>query len=248
MLKATDPNEYVGLKGEMSMRIQLINTQENTALLMVAALWGASFALSSVATDYPNLETMSILLLYTPILLLIPISQKSGENLYQITVLSAYVKVFFEYTGTVGDNSNQHLFSWESVNRLTSKVTDKNNDSKLFSFFINNTYPTLAIVSLIFYIFKVASVLHNQLYMPTTWMRTVVFAVLWITIIAAVILIVKIYSFSSIKKNMQDPEEGIIKTFVEAAQTIGLIHDKKTDDIVRKIITSEAYRSKPSAK
>lgn len=39
-MKKTDPNEYVSLKAEMSARIQLINVQENTAILMTAAFWG----------------------------------------------------------------------------------------------------------------------------------------------------------------------------------------------------------------
>lgn len=170
-----------------------------------------------------------MILLYIPLLLLLPISQKSGENLYQITVISAYIRVFYEYATLVEPDSDQPFFAWESINRLTSKVTDKNLHSKLFSFLINNSYSVLAFISILLYFYKGMAILNMkqaslQNYMP--------FAV---SLIFALIILVVVHIYSSINRNMRKPEKQIIYTCVKAAKSIGLFEEEDINDIAKKI-------------
>lgn len=239
MKRNFDTNEFAAIRNEISMRIQLINTQENTALLMAAGLWTVGTALSTISTVFLLSGLISVFLLYVPILLLIPISIKSGENLYQIEVLSTYVKVFYEYTSLAEERNRGKIFFWEFANGAASKINKKQKNISTYTFFLNNAYCIISLISLIIYSSKAISLLieYGQYFLSLKWWIAVIFFVLSLAI--GTILTIKINTWSSVKNNMKGPEKEIIETFVKDGIALGIFEDEKFNDIVDAILNGD---------
>lgn len=56
-------SEYESLRNEITMRINLINTQENTVLVMSVALWAVGIAVIAVSNNSIVLGVMALILM-----------------------------------------------------------------------------------------------------------------------------------------------------------------------------------------
>ena len=76
----------------------------------------------------------------------VPLAIKSGENLVQIASVSAYIKIFFEYTVSK-DTIN---FNWEISNNIFGQQNVKRSKYGSLMKWYNEEYTILAIFSSIF--------------------------------------------------------------------------------------------------
>ncbi|MCR5694387.1 MAG: hypothetical protein K6G89_05380 [Clostridia bacterium] len=137
--------EYNTLRDEMNLRIGAIYNQSAaaissilTALASAIALLVISFNVSTISDGLIiGFDIAEAVLLLMPLLFLLPLSIKSGENLQQITSISCYIRVFFEF-----NPNSKEVYSWETANNSLSSINVKRR--KLPSF-INSEYAFLAI-------------------------------------------------------------------------------------------------------
>ena len=221
--------EYISLREELVARIQLVNTQENTALATSIGFWAANFAFYAVVmTAKPadvNIAAISLFqltLLFIPILLMIPIAYKSGENLHQIACIATYLEVFYENSSISKSLGANSVYFWENANNETYKIRKipKNN---VFLFFINNCYAIISFVSTILLVIETLFLLINYDKLSLkNYFKITLFA-LMILIIIAIALTIVIFNQSSVKKNMIDVKERSFKTYTDLAKSMGII-------------------------
>lgn len=241
MIQNSD-NEFTAIRNEISMRIQLINTQENTALLMSAALWATGVAISTEPLDSRKvlvLNLLALFLLCAPIFLIIPISKKSGENLYQIEVLSCFVKVFYEYKTLKERALNTPIFMWEFLNSQTSKL--KISAKRLTStFFLNNSYTIISAISVVLFTLKFVVMISDikLLFGHYEYYTFLIFTV--VLLAAGIFVTVKAHTWSSVESNMKAPEKDILKSFLEHGMALGIIQlENGLDEAVETICNSD---------
>ena len=222
--------EYIALRAEIITRIQLVNTQENTALTAAIGFWGANFALYAIimAANLPA-ETVIIasvfqlVLLFSPILLLIPIAKKSGENLYQIVSIASYIEVFYENASIKKAKKEKKILFWENANKLVTKIMDKSkNQWDVYS--LNNCYATISFVStLLFGLETIYLLIVHYDFFSQKHILCAAILMLVLLLTLAIIITVRIYILSSVKHNMIDKKEQIIEIYTKEAVRMGII-------------------------
>ena len=228
-MKKMDNDEFAGIREEITMRIQLVNTQESTAIALCVGFWAAAVALLVMEKMF-----LAAILFYVPVILIIPISCKSGENIYQIAVLSSYIKVFYEYASIKNKDISEKLFCWEFANAKMFKIRSHKRSDALFLFLLNNTYFMLAVISLFMYMFEICCAILNHWYTLNNKVFWIVFNALFF--IAGVFFVIKIYLFSSVKRNMVEPQYKIIKEFSEIAKKLDVISQEDSDKIISEVL------------
>lgn len=221
-------SEYAALREEITSRIVLINSQENTAVVMSGAFWTIGFAIT-MATDRFLFLFLGTILVLLPAILQLPIFTKSGENLYQICALACYIRVFYEYPSIV---SGESLMCWESVNKDTILLRN----SKRYTHLLNSTYFMVSVVSVVLHLsmlIHLLAVYYYQLALKRTFI---------IECVAMVICYIVIFNSFKLQKeasaaNMFGNERKIMTHFVNKAKSLGVISDEKgTKEIVKEIM------------
>ena len=222
--------EYISLREELVARIQLVNTQENTALATSMGFWAANFAFYAVVMtanssdlNIAAISLFQLILLFIPILLMILIAYKSGENLHQIACIATYLEVFYENSSISKPVEANSVYFWENANNETYKIrkTAKNN---VFLFFINNCYAIISFVSTVLLVIEALFLLitYNELLSLKNSFNIASFALLILIMVATALTIV-IFNQSSVKKNMIDVKERSFKTYTDLAKSMGII-------------------------
>lgn len=106
--------EYTSIRAEMIQRIDAINSQIMTAIVTIISSWVAGLTLLIEETKIENLSFSNLLLIdlvrtfvfLIPIFYFIPLAIKSGENLTQIVSISAYIRVFYDYSSIKNELGN----------------------------------------------------------------------------------------------------------------------------------------------
>lgn len=265
MRKLMEMSEYSALRDELISRISLINSQENTALTTTIGFWAASVVLLAVNPQTVQdklvlqiaLNLLQALILIIPIVLMVPIACKSGENLYQISVMSSYIKIFYEYaslTGT-GEKPLTGVLCWELVNDVTSMITDntkqrecdvirKKHFKRRYLKWLNNSYTVLAAISIILYAFESAYLLVRWYNVLNGSDFIVLFGILSFFMIISIILLFIIRKESSVMTNFISPKKEAIRIFLKKAKAVGII---LSDDLKMYENTAKKlqYRTQP---
>lgn len=227
----------------MIERIKLLNSQAFTALATTVSFWTLGFtfkiALMTNKIDVNStiegiiIELLSALFFLIPIIVFLPLSVKSGENLTQIASLSAYIRVFYEYPIS-GKKINRN---WETSNNLLSNANvDRHEKSRIMKLY-NEEYTLLSLISLLIYI--VMSMLHikkvwkllvdkkvsqNELYS--------IIAVYIISAIFATMLIILIHNATTMKNSMMKSTVYYVQGYIKRANEIGVIKDEDLEKAI----------------
>ena len=147
-------NEYNSLRAEQISRIEAMYNMAAGAMTIFLTSWAAALSFLAIyyfQTNITDIHTLlwlglfQSLLAFLPILFVIPIAARSGENIRQITRISCYIRVFFEYSS----NTPEDQFYWETaVNRngYEKSLFRKSRFSPAF----NAEYTVLSLCSTIF--------------------------------------------------------------------------------------------------
>lgn len=148
--------EYTSLRAEMIQRLATVNAQSHTAIITIITVFGAGVALrynvpenaDKNIAEFVSFNIIRSFVFLIPIIYLLPLAVKSGENLIQIASLSAYIRVFYDYL-----SPDDGLMNWEtSKNILSNANVDRGKKSNIMKFY-NEEYTVLACISFALYIF-----------------------------------------------------------------------------------------------
>lgn len=119
-------NEYMSLREELIQRTSNINSQASSAIVAIISAWAAGFSIwISVLSKDAFAENLILkmdmkffmsMVFVVPIYFFIPLAVKSGENLVQIASISAYIRVFYEYS------ARKYTTKWNLLSFLTIKI------------------------------------------------------------------------------------------------------------------------------
>lgn len=229
--------EYSSLRNEITVRLSIINSQSNTALLTIISAWAAGIALKYgtnieeiMSTDeIINVATLNFirpLIFLIPILYLLPLAVKSGENLIQLASLSAYIRVFYDYL-----SPNKNKMNWETSNNILSNANiDRGKASHKMRFY-NSEYTILAIISLLLYIgFAIISIVTIESLVEEIYY---IFCIVTYVLagICSIVVIITIYKSSSMKSTLMKYTPIYIEGYIKRAVSLGVIAENEVDSI-----------------
>ena len=139
-------SEYESLRAENVSRIQMITVLDNSVLVITGSLWAAVAAISgNLLTNNAKLKLIiQLLLLIIAAVLIIVAALKNWENVHQILVVAAYIRVFYEYPSRHTDKLD--LLSWETTQMQTNALRNSKwskQKNLLFRAFYNGSYLIL---------------------------------------------------------------------------------------------------------
>lgn len=236
-------NEYISLRSEMIERIRLLNSQSFSALATIISFWAAGFTFkfALIANDKYFLELnekivmqfLSAVIFLLPIFIFIPLSVKSGENLMQITSLSAYIRVFYDYP-VCCDKMNRN---WETSNNLFSNANVNRKKRSRYMKVFNGEYVILSITSfLIYLVFEVLNIkslimLLREQKISSLNLHMVLMLYLLITILSIIVMII-INKVSSMKNTLMDKNNYYVKGYIKRANELGIIKDEDLEKAI----------------
>lgn len=229
--------EYSSLRNEINVRLSIINSQSNTALLTIISAWAAGIALKYgtnieeiMSTDeIINVATLNFirpLIFLIPILYLLPLAVKSGENLIQLASLSAYIRVFYDYL-----SPNKNKMNWETSNNILSNANiDRGKASRKMRLY-NSEYTILAIISFLLYIgFAIISTVTIESLVEEIYYIFCI-AIYVLAGICSIVFIITIYNSSSTKSTLMKYTPMYVEGYIKRAVTLGVITENEVDSI-----------------
>lgn len=230
-------NEYMSIRAEMIERIRLLNSQSFTALATVISFWTAGFtfkmALISkydfISTEWERItmDFLSATIFLIPIFLFIPLSVKSGENLAQIASISAYIRVFYDFS-ILKSKINRN---WETSNNLLSNSNVDRKRKGDFLVFYNGEYTTLAVISFALYVIcallniKKIIILFDTGKINVICTHCIIIVYFVITIIIPFIIII-IHKVACMKNSLMDKTVYYVQGYIKRANELGIIRDE----------------------
>lgn len=194
--------------------------------------------------NYFILILACITLLFIPTVLLLPISVKSGENLYQIMSLAAYIKVFYEYRSYRCGELQKGIFHWEIANYLTSILYNYrfNKPNKIILFLLNSSYALISAISTVMLAFGFCYIYTS--YRKALEAHDFINFFLFLSIaylFISFITTIAIFLLSYVYRNGVKPMKKVLRQYVFQAISLGIIPDDGVENIVNKICTG--YRT-----
>lgn len=220
--------EYMSIRAEMIQRLSVMNSQSHTAILTIVTALGAGLTLCfntqretvNNEVGYISLCIISSLIFLIPIIYLLPLSVKSGENLIQIASISAYIRVFYDSLSPY-DN----MMNWETSNNILSNANvDKGKKSFVMKFY-NEEYTVLATISFLLYIiFSDITLVSIHSYVSTLFMITTL--VIYIVLgILAILIILFIHKSSGMKHTLMKYTPIYVRGYIKRAVKLGIIDE-----------------------
>lgn len=230
--------EYISIRSEMCQRISAINAQSHTAILTIITAFGAGITLNYNAqvdkidniAGFISLNIIRSLIFLIPILYLLPLAVKSGENLIQIASLSAYIRVFYDYISD--DNSKMN---WETSNNVLSNANINRGKRSFYMKFYNEEYTVLASISFVLYIvFSIISIviLNSVIEKKYLIVIGVIYAIL---AVGLVVIITFIHKSSGMKNTLMKYTPVYIEGYIKRAIEMGIIKDADIEVIKREL-------------
>lgn len=150
-MKHMSNSEYESLRAESISRIHTITALDNSVLVVTGSLWAAVAAISgNLLGNNTRLRLIiQMVLLTIAAVLIIVAALKNWENVHQITVITAYLKVFYEYPSR-HSSKKQKIFSWETVQMRTNTLGNtkwSKQKSFLYRTFYNGSYFILEVAT-----------------------------------------------------------------------------------------------------
>lgn len=218
--------EYTSIRSEMVQRISIINAQSHTAILTIITAFGAGITLNyntqAVQIDdtvgFVSLNIIRSLIFIIPILYLLPLAVKSGENLIQLASLSAYIRVFYDYL-----SDSDVRMNWETSNNILSNANIDRGKRSFYMKFYNEEYTVLASISFVLYVvFSAISFLMLKSVLETKYLIIIVI----IYVILAVVLfciIIFIHKSSGMKNTLMKYTPIYVEGYIKRAIELGII-------------------------
>lgn len=217
--------EYLSIRSELIQRISIINAQSHTAILTIITAFSAGMMLNYNTINNENnviefvaLNIIRSVIFLIPIIYLIPLSVKSGENLIQLASISAYIRVFYDYLST-----DKNKMNWETSNNILSNANVDRGKLSLSMKFYNEEYTILAIISYALYIvFSSVSIIGIKAVMSIKlW---IVFIVIYVIMgIGSIVAIIFIHKSSGIKYSLMKYTPIYIEGYIKRAVQLGAI-------------------------
>lgn len=237
--------EYNSLRMEMIERIRLLNSQSFTALATIISFWAAGLTFkvalmadSIKASDYEIgvMEFLNGIIFLVPVILFMPLSVKSGENLTQIASLSAYIRVFYEYPlSHTKQNRN-----WEISNNLLSAANVDRKNKSLNMRFYNGEYTILSCVS--FGIYIILMILHIRnlfgIYnkKSISYVNLILIVIMYIIVFALFILaVIFVHSVASMKNTLMKGTVYYVNGYLKRAVELGIIKNEDLDKAIKEL-------------
>lgn len=237
--------EYLSIRSELTERIKLLNSQSFTALATIISFWatGLSFKIALLSENIQitgvyekaYLDFLCSIIFLIPVALFLPLSVKSGENLTQIASISAYIRVFYDYS------KNGEFMNWETSNNLLSKANvDRRNKSSYLMKFFNGEYTTLSCTS--FFIYLILMVVNSRsIYfqyknnMINCTFLHFVFLLYFCIMVFTIFLIYFVHKSSSIKYTMMAGTLTYVQGYITRANELGIIKDEDLNDAINEL-------------
>lgn len=229
--------EYTALKNEMNTRLSLINNQASTAIVTIISAWAAGITLMVIFLQKETSEMNSFIIIgflesfifLIPILYFIPLSIKSGENIWQIASLSAYIKVFYEYRSI---NNESYLMNWETSNNLMSAVNINRGLKSLPMLLFNEEYTILSSVSFVLYCTSaIYSIKSLNVYQADISLRILFISLLVMLGLVGIIAICIIHKTSCMNNAMMKNSEIYLRAYIRRAIELGVISPQDLSNI-----------------
>lgn len=231
--------EYQSLREEMIERIKLMNTQAVNAITIVLTMWAAGVSILGIQLTNLNKLVVSYNLalccseigaFFCALLILIPLSMKSGENLRQQVAISCYLKVFYYYLIKHEQTEADSIYPWEYMSGMTNDIfKKKRKKSRHLQRLANSEYPILGLLSA-FFSFSVLITNYNIFCekIDLVFLKIVFLLAIIIIEIIEFMMIVILYKNTNIKYNITDIVDKKLKETLEMAVRMGVM--RETED------------------
>ena len=230
--------EYITLRDETNERIQIMNNQGANAFGIVLTAWAAGFGmlgvlLANISKIPPYLIkyifTLQIIAFLASLLMLLPMSVKSGENLRQIISLGTYIRVFYNYLPQHGKVQEPLLF-WDTADKrinyfATSKGLRKT-DNHLASWY-NHEYIILGLASFIFMLISLMMLFDHLLSTGQVSKKWILGFIGIVLLFLALFVVYQIYKSSCAKLNLMGVTEEYMKKYILVAYEFGFIEKEE---------------------
>lgn len=239
--------EYKSLRDEILQRISLMNTQATSAITIVLTMWASGLGLVGIQMTnlYKLTSTFHISLCFGEIgcffcslLVLIPLSLKSGENLMQQIAIGIYLKIFYFSLIKERKIRSKIIYPWEYVNGLINPIfTDNNSKNNILLLFMNAEYAVLGFVSTVFTL----SAAINNFNIMKNFLKTTEYDKLFICIIAVIViieilLIIFIHLITNLKSNITRVHNLKVENYLQTILQINLITPKEYEKLKKELL------------
>lgn len=207
--------EYNNLRNEQNSRLNFMYTHGISSFTVVVALLSVNIGLFVSAYElvenlinasvmyYIGIALMQEVLFFVPVCMVLPASDKAGENLRKIAMIGAYFKIFYEIPHYRQGESDNPM--WEI---LQCSIDDAHTNPKKLRTF-NFEYCILVILSAVllclfcvYYIWRFVAAKHIA--------AIIVFAIVSAVILAlTVLIIIKVFKNVSVKKEVAEKTESV---------------------------------------
>lgn len=222
--------EYNSLRAETIERISIMNNQASSAFGIILTTWASGFALLGIflsnkselsAAYFIVLLVGQISSFLASLLMLIPMAIKSGENLRQLTSLSIYIRVFYDFASNIRHDTR---YAWDTADKRVSAVTTAKGTRKFWAKRFNSEYTVLGITSsfflLIILIVNIVYLEYDINLHCVVWPGIVV-------MIVSIYFVVVIHKRSNIKDNMMELSKEYTKKYLVLAVETGIIQENE---------------------
>lgn len=142
--KIPSKEEYRMLRSEVIARIGTMNTQSSNAINITVAIWAAGFAILGFRSSSSLSKLVDLNYLYLgqiasflfSIVILYPLSLKSGENLRQLASIGAYIRIFYEYIPCIR-HMDTEIYLWETFDKQVNEMAMPQDTSLGIEYFLN---------------------------------------------------------------------------------------------------------------
>lgn len=217
-MKELQNNDYNATKNELRERVMMMYAQNMGLITLTIAAWAAVATILTV-TQHDSEATYGIIypliyfLLFTPALLAVPLSVKSGDNLTRVAQLAAYIRVFHELKNLVHYKNGDNICMYESAFKPIGH-------GKRIKYF-NLEFPFIVILSfLAISLFMISGFFILKENMDLYIASPIIAGVLLISLI---FIFIYVYHNSSTTWNFSRQRENSENEYIEVAKLIGVI-------------------------
>ena len=232
--------EYTSIRAEMIQRIDAINSQIMTAIVTIISSWVAGLTLLIEETKIENLSFSNLLLIdlvrtfvfLIPIFYFIPLAIKSGENLTQIVSISAYIRVFYDYSSIKNDTEKMN---WETSNNIMSSINvDRGNKKSKILKLCDETYTILASCSYAIYIlFSIFCI--NDFKRGGKIILIIYIIIIIILAVIAGVSVGLIHAVSCTKNKMMSMTKRYVYGYIDRAKQLGIFSEQEAKTAKREL-------------
>ncbi len=255
--RKSNVSEYSALREETCTRIEIMNSQANSAFTTALATWVIGFTLLGLqftSDSFPE-DVMTLILtigqiiaFFSAIILLLPMAAKSGENLRQLVSLAAYIRIFFDEASQV-NSQDDFKFYWETMDKKMNIIINSNTKIRTSTVYdniqkfsskpslFNSEYAALAIVSNAFFLLDCANFIFLLCELSVRIIILIIVCMILIAFeILAIYLIRKISQVSSGRLNSKESYRVYLKQYFELAMKYSVLDKEEGEQIWNDIL------------